>query len=67
MDNEINIKSKEVKVYQDRLYCNECGEEMKPTGMALATYPKKYPHICSKCGKRVNMPKIYPTIRYEEI
>lgn len=67
MTEEINIKSKEVKVYQDRLYCNECGEEMKPTNMALATYPMQYPHICPKCGKRVIMSEIYPTIRYEEI
>lgn len=61
------IKSKEVKVYMDRLYCEECGEEMAFTGMALASYPMKYPHICPKCEKRVIMAEIYPKIRYEEI
>ena len=29
------IKSKEVKVYQDKLYCDKCGEEMKFTGMGF--------------------------------
>ena len=61
------IKSKEVKVYRDSLYCEECGEEMAFTGMALASYPMKYPHICPKCGKRVTKTEKYPTIRYEEI
>ena len=67
MTKEVNIKSKEVKVYRDSLYCEECGEEMKFTGMALASYPLQYPHVCPKCQKRVIMTEIYPTIRYEEI
>lgn len=61
------IKSKEVKVYQDRLYCDECGEEMEFTGMALATYPMQYPHVCPKCGNRTTKDDIYPKIRYEVI
>lgn len=61
------IKSKEVKVYQDRLYCDECGEEMEFTGMALATYPMQYPHICPKCGNRTTRNDIYPKIRHEVI
>ncbi len=61
------IKSKEVKVYQDKLYCDECGEEMKFTGMGLASYPMQYPHKCSKCDNRMIMLDIYPKIRYVEI
>lgn len=61
------IKSKEVKIYQDKLYCDECGEEMEFTGMALATYPMQYPHKCPKCDNRMTMLDIYPKIRYEEI
>lgn len=61
------IKSIEVKVYQDRLYCDECGEEMQFTGMALATYPMQYPHECQKCGNRMTKNDIYPKIRYKEI
>lgn len=61
------IKSKEVKVYQDKLYCDECGEEMEFTGMALATYPMQYPHNCPKCDNRTTMLDIYPKIRYVEI
>ena len=61
------IKSKEVKVYQDKLYCDKCGTEMKFTGMALATYPMRYPHMCPKCDYRETHNVVYPTIRYEEI
>ena len=61
------IKSKEVKVYQDRLYCDECGEEMEFTGMALTSYPMQYPHVCPKCGKRHTTTELYPKIRYEVI
>jgi ribosomal protein S27AE len=61
------IKSKEVKVYRDSLYCEECGEEMKFTGRTCLSHPPKYPHICPKCGKSIFMREKYPTIRYEEI
>ena len=47
------INSKEVLEFSDRLFCDECAEEMKFTGMALASYPMRFPHICPKCGKRV--------------
>lgn len=61
------IKSKEVKVYQDKLYCDKCGEEMKFTGMGLTSYPMRYPHKCPKCDNRMTMFDIYPKIRYVEI
>lgn len=61
------IKSEEVKVYQDRLYCDECGEEMEFTGMALTTSPMQYPHICPKCESRIVKHDIYPKIRYAVI
>lgn len=61
------IKSKEVKVYQDKLYCDKCGTEMEFTGMALTSYPMQYPHMCPKCDYRETRHVVYPTIRYEEI
>lgn len=61
------IKSKEVKVYQDKLYCDKCGTEMEFTGMALTSYPMQYPHMCPKCDYRETHHVVYPTIRYEKI
>lgn len=61
------IKSKEVKVYQDKLYCPICESEMEFTGAVLLSNPAQYEHECPKCGKRLNLSKSYPCIRYEEV
>lgn len=60
------IKSKEVKVYMDRLYCDVCDEEMEFTGMVLTSYPPQYPHSCPKCGHRITTTEQYPKVRYEQ-
>lgn len=59
------IKSEKVNVYMDRLYCDECGEEMEFTGMVLASHPPQYPHACPKCGHRTMAVEKYPKVRYE--
>lgn len=61
------VKSNEVKVYIDRLYCNECGTEMEQGDIVLCTYPPQYPHICPKCGFRITTDIKYPNVRYENI
>ena len=60
-------KSRQVKVYEVRLYCDECGEEMKEVepSMVLTTFPPKYAYHCvnSKCsakGKKVYSTHLYP-------
>lgn len=60
------IKTTEVKVYQDRLYCPACETEMKFTGAVLLSNPAQYEHKCPKCEKRLNVSKSYPCIRYED-
>ena len=37
-------KSRQVKVYEVRLYCDECGEEMKEVepNVVLTTFPPQY-------------------------
>ena len=59
------IKSKEVKTFLEKLYCDECQEEMKPTGRELLSYPPQYPHICFN-GHETNLLSIYPKITYKE-
>ena len=65
-------KSRQVKVYEVRLYCDECGEEMKEVepGVVLDSFPLQYVYYCvnSKCsakGKKVYSTHLYPYTRYE--
>lgn len=60
------IKSKEVQVFETRLFCDKCGEEMVSTGLVYTTYPRRYPYICPKCEHRVIMYHKYPLIEYKE-
>ena len=59
-------KSRQVKVYEVRLYCDECGEEMKEVepSVVLTTYPPQYAYHCvnPKCSSRGN--RIYTTHLY---
>lgn len=61
------VKSNEVKVYVDRLYCNKCGAEMEHDGTVLCSYPPQYSHVCPKCGFRIAITTKYPNVRYENI
>ena len=58
-------KTCEVKVYEVRLYCDECGKEMVFTGRCLASNPPQYPHICIGCGLSKSERKTYPVIVYK--
>ena len=65
-------KSRQVKVYEVRLYCDECGEEMKEVYpiVVLDSFPPQYAYHCvnSKCssgGKVVYIPHLYPYTYYE--
>ena len=65
-------KSRQVKVYEVRLYCDECGEEMKEVypGVVLDSFPPQYAYHCvnSKCssgGNVVYIPHLYPYTYYE--
>lgn len=65
-------KSRQVKVYEVRLYCDECGEEMKEVepSVVLTTYPPQYAYHCvnPKCssrGKRIYTTHLYPYTYHE--
>ncbi len=65
-------KSRQVRVYEVRLYCDECGEEMKEVepGVTLTTFPPQYAYHCvnSKCssgGRAIYTLHHYPYTRYE--
>lgn len=66
-------KSKQVKVYEIRLYCDECGEEMKEVnpGVVLFSSPPKYAYHCvnpdcSSGWRVVYSTHLYPYICYKE-
>lgn len=58
----------EVKTFLIHLMCDKCEYgEMKPTASALLSHPPQYPHVCDKCGEKVNIHGgIYPRLTYEE-
>ena len=61
----IKIK-KEVKAYKVCAIC-ECGGEYEYQGVAFATWPVQYPHICNRCGNVDTFLSVYPKIEYEEV
>ena len=65
-------KRRQVKVYEVRLYCDECGEEMKEVEphVVLGSFPPQYAYHCvnSECpsrGKIVYGTHLYPYTCYE--
>ena len=52
-----------VRSYHTRYMCDECGAEMKPTGVCYDMYPPLYPHKCEN-GHTANLSDIYPKITY---
>ena len=63
------IKKTEVKVFIEKLYCDECGGEMCMDDMTkmLLTFPPQYSYRCVNCGKTTVMNKPYPITIYEEV
>ena len=62
------IKKVEVKTFAEKLYCDECGEEMKLNEMGLVTnltYSMQYIYQCPNCGHRETTDVQYPHIYYE--
>lgn len=61
------IEKKEAKTYIVRLYCNNCGNEMKSTGVVLTSYPEQYPYECPNCGWKTTATELYPKVEYQEM
>lgn len=61
----MEVKRKVVPVEIDYL-CPDCKEGyMRPTGIAYATSPMKYPHKCTHCGSERTFFKEYPYVEFE--
>ena len=65
-------RRRQVKAYEVRLYCDECGEEMKEVEphVVLGSFPPQYAYHCvnSECpsrGKIVYDTHLYPYTCYE--
>lgn len=61
------VISKEVRVFQDCLYCDNCNTEMESTGSVFTSCPPLFEYICPKCGKKVNKHERYPSISYKPL
>lgn len=60
------IKRKSIKaIYQEDLYCDECGEKMQSTGIVFCTYPERYEYFCPKCNNKTTSLNSYPHLLYE--
>jgi hypothetical protein len=52
-----------------RYKCEACNEgemiyDYDPTRVVYATNPPLIPHICTKCGMKLDLPKTYPYIEW---
>lgn len=60
------VKRQKVESYIEKLYCDKCGREMKPTGLCYSTYPEQYEYRC-ECGQMRCSTKRFPQIVYETV
>ncbi len=58
----MSIKSETVTTIVKRLYCDECGKEMK-RDMVLMTYPPKNSYVC-ECGNSETRPDAFPSVQF---
>jgi hypothetical protein len=59
-------KETEFKTFRVQMFC-DCGGEMKPTGMMLASCPPQFPHQCNLCGMRATYDTSYPHLEYKAV
>lgn len=64
------VKRKMVKPIMEKLFCDNCGEEMKQNNdvlIVLTTIPPQYSYVCSNCNNTTLSKEQYPKIVWEEI
>lgn len=61
------IKTKEVKTYINKLYCDNCIDEveMLSTNSILLTNPPQYTYFCPRCNHTITLTTVYPSITYK--
>jgi hypothetical protein len=60
------VKEQRMFPVRSRLYCDECGTEMKYVFVSTLTDPQKHKHMCPKCKYSDYYDTIYPTFEYIE-
>lgn len=61
-------KETDMKPVQIDYMCDNCEKGFyRPTGIALMTYPAKYPHKCTLCEDEKHFQKTYPYIKYRTV
>lgn len=61
------VKETEVKTFKRNIYCSDCGEAFKWTGITLTSNPPWFPHTCPQCKYEVNFREIFPNTVYKEV
>lgn len=58
------LKKQAVDTFVTKVFCPECGAELKMDNTVLATYPPKYGYTCPKCKFHQTSYDYYPKIEY---
>jgi Zn finger protein HypA/HybF involved in hydrogenase expression len=57
----------QIETFKEKLFCEECREEMVCTNMTYLSHPPRFEHECPKCGRKTTESDKYPRIVYKEI
>ena len=60
-------KEFEVVPVLTKVYCDECGGELKYSGKTLTSSPPKFQHTCVECAATESLKDVYPTINFKEV
>lgn len=64
------VRTKIVRTYIERLYCDECSAEMEQDNdtdlIFLLSMDKTYHYNCPKCGAKAEKADCYPKLIYRE-
>lgn len=58
-------KKIEIRAYEVRYYCDECGKEVEFAGTTTFRNPPQFEYVCCECGQTYWLEKQYPIIEYK--
>lgn len=64
-NNEETFNVKPIGVRYKCEFCNEGYQELDKSAPMNTSFPQMFTHICTKCGKSMLLPKVYPYIEWE--
>lgn len=53
-----------LEAYLERVWCDECDEELKSDNIEYSTFPPIYIYTCPKCHKKFEFREEYPKVVY---